>query len=133
MTLTEISDIKLPLKDNAVVFLWTTHSFLHDAFHLIEQWNLIYKATMVWDKENMGIGRTIRMQCEFILIAIKGKPILNGSSERDIIREKRREHSRKPEAFYEFVERFTIGKRLDYFSRQKRENWDHYGAETEKF
>ena len=59
--------------------------------------------------------------------------MLSGSSERDIIREPRREHSRKPEAFYTMVERMTMGRRLDYFARSKRENWDVYGAETEKF
>jgi N6-adenosine-specific RNA methylase IME4 len=73
------------------------------------------------------------MQVEFCLLAVKGKPIINGSAERDIIMEPRREHSRKPEVFYQMVERMCIGNKLDFFSRQQRSNWDHYGAETNQF
>jgi len=133
MSLDDISKIDLPLKDNAVIFLWTTHAFIRDAFKLIEIWGLNYKAIITWDKLRMGMGSTIRMQCEFCLLCIKGKPLIEGSSERDIINESRREHSRKPEAFYSMAERMTTGKRLDYFARSNRVNWDVYGAETEKF
>jgi len=133
MNLENIKKIKLPAADDCVLFLWTTHSFLREAFNLLEIWGFNYKATIVWDKEIMGLGRNIRMQCEFCLLATKGKPYLNGSAERDIIREKRREHSRKPEAFYQMVERMTIGIKLDYFSRESRKNWFHYGAEIGKF
>jgi N6-adenosine-specific RNA methylase IME4 len=133
MKVSEIKEINLPLTDNAVLFLWTTHAFLKDAFEILEHWELKYKATLVWDKERMGMGRTIRLQCEFCLIAFKGNPIFNGSSERDIIREARRQHSRKPDAFYQYVERSTIGRKLEYFSREKRPNWEIYGNEVEKF
>jgi N6-adenosine-specific RNA methylase IME4 len=133
MKVNQIKEIYLPLTDNSVVFLWTTHAFLKDAFDILEHWNLKYKATLVWDKEKMGMGRTIRLQCEFCLIAFKGNPIFNGSSERDIIRESRREHSRKPDAFYQYVERSTIGRKLEYFSREKRTNWEIYGNEVNKF
>ena len=133
MTLKQISEINIPAKDNSVLFLWTTHAFLRDSFDLLETWGFKYKATIVWDKERMGMGRNIRMQCEFCLLATKGNPVINGSSERDIIREARREHSRKPEAFYTMVERMTIGSKLDYFAREKRNNWEVYGAEIEKF
>jgi len=68
----------------------------------------------------MGMGNTIRMQCEFCLLATKGNPILQGASERDIIRERRREHSRKPDSFYSMVDRLCVGRKLDHFSREKR-------------
>lgn len=133
MTVEQIKQIELPEAEDCVLFLWTTHAFLKDSFEILEQWGYKYKATLVWDKVKMGIGRTIRMQVEFCLIAVKGNPIINGSSERDIITEPRREHSRKPEAFYSMVERMCIGNKLDYFSRQNRENWEHYGAEKGQF
>lgn len=133
MNVEQIKNIELPAADDCVLFLWTTHAFLRDSFEIMENWNFDYKATLVWDKVKMGIGRTIRMQVEFCLIGIKGNPIINGSAERDIITESRREHSRKPEAFYEMVERMCIGNKLDYFSRNNRNNWEHYGAETGKF
>jgi N6-adenosine-specific RNA methylase IME4 len=133
MTVEQIKKIELPAADDCVLFLWTTHAFLKDSFDLVDEWGFKYKATLVWDKVKMGLGRTVRMQVEFCLIAVKGNPIINGSSERDIITEPRREHSRKPEAFYQMAERMCIGNKLDYFSRQNRENWDHYGAEQGQF
>lgn len=133
MTVEQIKQIELPEAEDCVLFLWTTHAFLRDSFDILEQWGYKYKATLVWDKVKMGIGRTVRMQVEFCLIGVKGNPIINGSSERDIITEARREHSRKPEAFYSMVERMCIGNKLDYFSRQNRENWEHYGAEKGQF
>ena len=133
MNLEQIKKIELPEAEDCVLFLWTTHAFLKDSFEILENWGYNYKATLVWDKVKMGLGRTIRMQVEFCLIAIKGNPIINGSSERDIITEARREHSRKPEAFYEMVDRMCIGNKLDYFSRNNRINWEHYGAEKGKF
>jgi N6-adenosine-specific RNA methylase IME4 len=133
MTVEQIKQIELPAADDCVLFLWTTHAFLKDSFDIMQNWGFEYKANIVWDKVKMGMGRNIRMQCEFCLLGVKGKPIIQGSSERDIITEARREHSRKPEAFYEMVERMCIGNKLDYFSRQTRNNWEHYGAEQGQF
>ena len=133
MTIEQIKKIELPTADDSVLFLWTTHAFLRDSFDIMKEWGFEYKATIVWDKVKMGMGRNVRMQLEFCLLGIKGKPIIQGNSERDIITESRREHSRKPEAFYEMVERMCIGNKLDYFSRQTRNNWEHYGAEQGQF
>ena len=133
LSVEQIKKIELPEAEDCVLFLWTTHAFLKDSFEILNEWGYNYKATLVWDKVKMGLGRTIRMQVEFCLIAVKGNPIINGNSERDIITESRREHSRKPEAFYEMVDRMCIGNKLDYFSRQNRINWDHYGAEQGQF
>jgi N6-adenosine-specific RNA methylase IME4 len=133
MSMYEIQNIGLPTKKDCVVFLWTTHAFIRDAFTLLDNWDFQYKATLVWDKMKMGIGRTIRLQCEFCLIGTKGKPVISGSSERDIITESRRQHSRKPDAFYEMVDRMCYGRKLDYFSRENRNGWSSYGAESNKF
>ena len=133
MTVEQIKKIELPAANDSVLFLWTTHAFLRDSFDVMKGWGFNYKATIVWDKVKMGMGRNIRMQVEFCLLGIKGKPIIQGSNVRDIITEPRREHSRKPEAFYKMVETMCIGNKLDYFSRQTRKNWKHYGAEQGKF
>ena len=94
---------------------------------MVDCWGFNYKATIVWDKEQMGIGRTIRLQCEFCLLATKGAPLLAGEKERDIIRERRRQHSRKPKGFYDMVDRMCVGRKLDYYGREEREGWDVYG------
>ncbi|MCX6750447.1 MAG: MT-A70 family methyltransferase, partial [Candidatus Pacearchaeota archaeon] len=68
-------------------------------------------------------------QTEFCLLGIKGRPEWNLTNERDIIREARREHSRKPESFYQMIEKLNTGKKIDYFGRYKRNGWDIYGNE----
>ena len=133
MSLEDIAAIDLPAADDCVLFLWATHRFLPDAFNLMKTWGFEYKATLVWDKERIGMGAWVRMQCEFCLIGIKGRPFWSNTSLRDILREPRREHSRKPESFYQFVEAVTKGRKLDFFSREKRHGWESFGNETTKF
>lgn len=133
MNIEEIKNIKVPCSDNSIVFLWTTHKFLNEAFDILKNWNFEYKATLVWDKEKMGMGAWLRMQCEFCLIGIKGKPYWDNTKYRDIIREARREHSRKPDSFFEMVENITLGRKLEYFSREKRNGWEVFGNDINKF
>jgi N6-adenosine-specific RNA methylase IME4 len=133
MSIEQIKLIEVPSSDNSVVFLWTTHKFINDAFDILKTWGFQYKATLVWDKEKMGMGAWLRMQCEFCLIGIKGKPYWDNTKYRDIIRESRREHSRKPDSFFEMVENITLGRKLEYFSREKRNGWEVFGNDINKF
>jgi N6-adenosine-specific RNA methylase IME4 len=133
MSQKELINLNIPSKDNCVMFLWTTHAFIWDAKELLDNWGFTYKATLVWDKEKIGMGAWFRMQCEFCLVGIKGKPFYQNTTHRDIIRESRREHSRKPNTFYSLVEDITEGRRIDFFSREKREGWEVFGNESNKF
>jgi len=129
----DIKKIKLPLNYNAVVFLWTTHKFLPIAFEILNHWQLDYKATMVWDKVNIGMGNWFRMQCEFCLVGIKNKPFWNNTKFSELIKEKRREHSRKPDSFFNLINEICAGRKLEYFSREKRDGWDVFGNDVNKF
>ena len=129
----QIKKIELPLKKDSIVFLWTTHKFLPDAFQILKEWNLEYKATLVWNKEKIGMGAWFRMQCEFCLVGIKGKPYFENTKYRDILTEARREHSRKPDCFFSMIEEITLGRRLEYFSREKRNGWEVFGNDINKF
>lgn len=133
MSIEEIGNIELPAKEDSVLLLWTTHKFLPDSFQLLEKWGFTYKATMVWDKKQIGMGAWFRMQCEFCLVGIKGKPVWENTTYSEIIYERRREHSRKPDTFFELINRICYGKKLEYFSREAREGWDIFGNDTEKF
>jgi len=133
MSTEEIKKIQLPLMKDSIVFLWTTHKFLPDALEILKEWNLEYKATLVWNKEKMGMGAWFRMQCEFCLVGIKGKPYWENTKYRDILNEPRREHSRKPDSFFSMVEEITLGRRLEYFSREKRKGWEVFGNDINKF
>lgn len=134
MSIQEIKNIDVPAKKDSIMFLWTTHQFLRDAFEILDEWGYTYKATMVWNKEKIGMGHWLRMQCEFCLLAVKGKPIWDITDWRDIFSEPRREHSRKPESFFNQIDSyFPYASKLEYFSREQRKGWSVYGNETNKF
>lgn len=133
MSIKDIKKIEMPLMNDAVVLLWTTHKFLPDAFEILKEWGLDYKATLVWNKEKIGMGAWFRMQCEFCIVGVKGKPYWENTTFRDILNEPRREHSRKPDSFFEMIEKITMGRRLEYFSREKRNGWEVFGNDINKF
>ena len=134
MTFDQIAELKIKAKPDCIMFLWATHKFIWDAKKLLEKWGFEYRSIIVWDKEKMGMGDLFRMQCEFCLVGIKGKPLLNNPHNiRDIIKEPRREHSRKPEAFYKIVDTLYKGEKLEYFAREQRYGYAVYGNDTNKF
>jgi len=128
MSLEDIKDIKLPTKDNCILWLWTTHRFIWDAKTIMDYWGFKYVGILIWNKELLGIGRWLRMQCEFCLVGIKGNPLWDAKDITDIISEKRTSHSTKPEAFYKMIDSKFVGSKLDYFGRKEREGWSIYGT-----
>lgn len=133
MSIGQIADLQMPAADDSVLWLWTTHKFLPDSFELLNQWGFEYKATMVWDKQKIGMGHWLRMQCEFCLLAVKGNPVWDNTTVRDILSSPRREHSRKPDEFFTMVDEICTGAKIEYFSREKREGWDQVGNDKDKF
>lgn len=130
MTLDELKKMNIPASENSILFLWTTKAFIWNAKELLDCWSFKYRDILIWDKEKMGIGKLLRLQTELCLVGIKGKPVIKSHDCRDIIREPRRQHSRKPEAFYELVDHLCVGRKLDIFGREQRKNWDIWGKES---
>lgn len=130
MRIEDLQKLEIPCTKNSVLFLWTTHKFMWDANELLDWWGFAYRNIIVWNKVKMGIGKLFRLQCEFCLVGIKGNPIFdNDNTHRDIIEESRREHSRKPEYFYDMVDSLCIGRKVDMFGRERRDGWDIWGLE----
>jgi len=132
MNVEQIKNIKLPSKEDSILWLWTTHSQIWGAIEILKHWGYEYKGILTWNKESMGIGKWLRKQCEFCLLGIKGQPIWTATDVRDIITEQRTSHSTKPESFYKMVEDNCVGRKLDYFARKKREGWEVYGTMEDK-
>lgn len=128
-------EIAHKLSNDCHVFCWTTQKFLPVALRLIEAWGLNYVLTMVWHKS--GGFQPVELpqyNCEFIVYARKGAPVFIDTKEFFCCFEApRRQHSRKPEFFYDLVRRVTGGSRIDVFSREQREGFAQYGNELEKF
>lgn len=133
MSVSEIKEIKIRAKEDAVVTLWTVNSYLPDAFEILRVWGFEFKHLFVWNKVNPGNGYYAREQVEFYLLGIKGNPICNGRKYTDLIEELKREHSRKPDEFYKRAIDLYPGARLDYFARESHEGFDTFGNDEDKF
>ena len=133
MSLEEIANINLPASSDCILWLWTTHKFMRHSFDLLDQWGFRDVAIVTWVKDRMGLGSWLRSQSEFCIMAVKGSPKVNLTNQTTIINGALREHSRKPDEFYKFVDSLCIGYKLDYFSREKRDGWVVFGNDTEKF
>lgn len=136
MSLEEVAALPIPdvADADAQLWVWTINTYLHDTFHLIDQWGFDYRWTIVWDKERTGLGAWLRGQVEYLLLATRGDARWRlgahgqeGSAFTDIIREPRREHSRKPKRAYQMIEALGIPPRIEFFARDRREGWDWYG------
>ena len=133
MTSDDIKNMTVPSSENCLLLLWATAPKLKEALEVIDSWGFEYKTHAIWNKEIIGMGYWFRGQHELLLVATKGNfsPPQPGDRVSSIFSEKRQQHSRKPEIIYEYIEKtFSEAKKLELFSRQKREGWSSYGNET---
>lgn len=131
----ELKDFNVPevAADNCHLYLWTTHKYLPMAFRLAEHWGFKYQCLMTWRK-NVGFTPFSWMySTEHVLFCTKGNLPLLAIGKRLDFEARVREHSRKPDEFYELVKEVSPGPRLDIFSREKREDFDQFGNEVDKY
>lgn len=137
-TTMSIEEIKeFPLKkfvslDGCHVYMWTTQKFLQYSFAVFEAWGVKYQCLMTWVK-NVGFTPFSWMySTEHVLYGTIGNlPLLRKGLRLDF-NAKVREHSRKPDEFYEIVKRVSSEPRVDIFSREKRDGFEQYGYEVDK-
>jgi N6-adenosine-specific RNA methylase IME4 len=129
----------LNIADNAVLFLWITNPLIAEAFDVVESWGFTYKTNMVWTKTDLvkpGAGFYIRGRHELLFICTRGSftPLNPNVSPPigSVVVEPVREHSRKPDRFYEIIESLYPGCRyLELFARRSRPGWDAWGDEID--
>jgi len=136
-TMTEEEILNFPINDYADnecnLFMWTTHTFLPQALIIIKAWGFKYHVCLTWDKTN---GRPLcgfKRKTEFCIYAYKGKITVNQRGEfiPTLFREKLREHSRKPDSFYEILRSNTPEPRIDIFARYRHFGFDSYGDQVQ--
>lgn len=140
----------MPVKElaaeNCVLFLWVVQTQIPQAVDLVNSWGFTMKSVaFAWNKGDglplwpedityqMGMGKWTRAEFEQCWLATRGKPKRLNADVRQILNEKRRQHSRKPDEIHDRIERLVNGPYLELFSRQRRAGWDAWGNETEKF
>jgi N6-adenosine-specific RNA methylase IME4 len=85
---------------------------------------------LTWVKERVGTGVWLRGQTEHAVLAVRGKPVQPLKPESTLLRAARTgNHSTKPDAFYELVERLCPGSRVEIFARRARPGWTTWGSE----
>lgn len=130
MTIEEISQLNIPADNDCILWLWTTNAFIEEAHQIVRQWGFEKKTILTWVKDKMGLGDWLRGQTEHCLMCIKGKPIVSLTNQTTVIHGPLREHSRKPDEFYQLVESLCYGQKLEMFAREKRDGWISYGIEN---
>jgi N6-adenosine-specific RNA methylase IME4 len=127
----------LPVKEMAatdsVLFLWATAPLLAEAAQVIDAWGFVYKANFVWDKIKGFNGHYNDVRHELLLIATRGSCVPDVDSlDPSVVAEKRTQHSRKPDRFYEIIERmYPIEghSHVELFARRRRPGWKAWGNE----
>ena len=120
-------------ESDAILFLWVPSGAFQIGLDCIRRWGFAQRHVVVWQKMNAQPGHLLLSQCEICLVATRGKPKMAWARAPNVISASAREHSRKPDEFYNLVKRSFIGAKLDMFARQSRPGWTTWGAETTKF
>jgi N6-adenosine-specific RNA methylase IME4 len=136
-TLTDEEIKALPIQtiadENCHLYLWTTHKKLPAALEIVKEWGFKYQCLMTWVK-NVGFTPFSWMySTEHVLFCKKGNLDLLRKGMRLDFSAKVREHSRKPDEFYNIVLEASPGPAIDLFSRELREGFDTWGLEKGLF
>jgi N6-adenosine-specific RNA methylase IME4 len=109
------------------VYLWFIQKYRREAFQVFDAWGVKDECFLTWVK-NVGFTPFSWMySTEHVLFGRIGDlPLLRKGCRLDFSG-KVREHSRKPDEFYNLVCRVSPARRLDWFGREKREGFDLYG------
>ena len=133
MTVEELENLKIPLSDDCVLFLWATAPKLREAISMIDAWGFQYKTHAIWDKTKIGMGYWFRGQHELLLVATRGNVSPPEQADRvsSIFTEARTRHSAKPSCVYEWIESaFPNLTKCEMFCRAPRAGWAAWGNEV---
>lgn len=134
MTADQIARFPLPaLADDALLFMWRVGTHQEEAAFAMRAWGFKYCGEIVWlkktttGKKHFGMGRVVRGAHEICLIGKRGRPKLKSKSVRSVFDAPVREHSEKPDCFYDIIEKLIDGPYTELFARRPRPGWTSYG------
>ncbi|MDM9580095.1 MT-A70 family methyltransferase [Nostoc sp. GT001] len=148
MHIEEILSLPVPdLSDRtgSILWLWFTNNHMIEAAQCLQTWGFELKTILTWEKvtkdstkTHLGVGHWLRNSTEHCALGVRGnvkafagRTLTNQSS---ILHSPRREHSRKPENFYQLVDKLCPDiTKLEMFARSSRIGWDCWGDEALKF
>jgi len=129
--------------DTAHLYLWVPNALLPDGLEVMKAWGFTYKSNLIWHKirkdggsDGRGVGFYFRNVTEILLFGIRGKnarTLQPGRSQVNLLGSRKREHSRKPDEFYDLIESCSPGPYLELFARGKRQSWETWGNQADSY
>jgi len=145
LTLNEIKNIPVfaACADQSHLYLWVPNALIREGLEVMESWGFTYKTNIVWHKirkdggpDGRGVGFYFRNTTELILFGVRGKlrTLDPGRSQVNILKTRKREHSRKPDELYDIIEACSPGPYLELFARgQHSDKWTVWGDQSEDY
>jgi N6-adenosine-specific RNA methylase IME4 len=129
--------------DTAHLYLWVPNALLPDGLAVMHAWGFQYKSNIVWHKirkdggpDGRGVGFYFRNVTELVLFGVRGKnarTLPPGRTQVNFLKTQKREHSRKPDEFYDIVEACSPGPFLEMFARGSRPGWTTWGNQADDY
>ena len=125
------------------LYLWVPNALLKEGLEVMEAWGFKYKTNIIWNKvrkdgepDGRGVGFYFRNTTEIILFGTRGTKVRTlkpGRTQVNMIKTKKREHSRKPDELYKIIEKCSWGPYLELFARGTRKKWTSWGNQSKKY
>lgn len=138
------------LEERAHCYLWVPNALLPQGLEVLSAWGFQYKSNIVWEKvrkdggaDGRGVGFYFRNVTEILLFGVRGKNVrtlapgrsqvnfIEAWPDGDLLKTRKREHSRKPDEQYDIIESCSWGPFLELFGRGRREGWTVWGNQAE--
>ena len=144
LSMQEIKEIPVSLAAAAKshLYLWVPNALLREGLDVMEAWGFEYKTNIIWHKirkdggpDGRGVGFYFRNTTEVVLFGVRGqlRTLKPGRRQVNIIKSRKREHSKKPDELYDIIEACSPGPYLELFARGQRAGWDQWGNEAEDY
>lgn len=137
--------------DPAHLYLWVPNALLPEGLKVMEAWGFKYKSNLIWEKirkdggpDGRGVGFYFRNVTEILLFGTRGKNartldpgrsqvnfIEAEGPDGDLLKTRKREHSRKPDEQYGIIEACSRGPYLELFARGERPGWRVWGNQAD--
>ena len=119
---------------DSLLFMWSSSPHLDQAIALGKHWGFAWATVaFVWDKQRVNPGFYTLSQCELCLVFKHGRiPAPRGARNvRQLVSEKRGNHSRKPDEVRRRIEAmFPDARRIELFARDRADGWTPWGLDA---
>ena len=129
--------------DPSHLYLWVPNALLTEGLRVMAAWGFAYKTNIVWQKvrkdgepDGRGVGFYFRNTTELLLFGVRGKnarTLEKGRTQVNVLKTRKREHSRKPDEQYNLIQNCSWGPYLELFARGPRAGWQVWGNQSDDY